>query len=222
MFEPLEKLKIQNEDTDEEFSVLFNPSEYSIEDGSQWADQDRMGQKPELHYTGGQRKKLTMELFFDTYESRTDVREHTWKIASLLVFNSEAHRPPKVTLSWGTGAPGGPHADFPFTGVLETLKQQFVLFLGDGTPVRAKLSVAFLEFTLPEEELQENEPHSPDHTKVYVVKVGDTTSGIAARFYGDPRLWRPIADENRLADPRNLAAGTILAIPRIPAVPAGG
>ena len=57
-----------------------------------------------------------MELFFDTYESRSDVREHTAKIAGLLVFNKEVHRPPKVKLSWGQGGPGGPHADFPFTG----------------------------------------------------------------------------------------------------------
>jgi hypothetical protein len=215
MIGTLERLKILNEDTGEEFSVLFNPSEYTIEDASSWSDQEKMGQKPELHYTGGQRKKLSMELFFDTYESHADVREHTFKIANLLVFNSEAHRPPKVTLSWGPGAPGGTHADFPFTGVLESLKQQFVLFLGDGTPVRAKLSVVFLEFTLPEEELEENEPHSPDHTKAYVVKRGDTLSGIAGMFYGDPREWRHIAEENDIADPRKPEAGVVLSIPKI-------
>jgi hypothetical protein len=212
----LEKLQVRNEDTKETFSVLFNPSEYTIEDSSKWSDQDRLGQKPELHYTGGQRRKLTMELFFDTYERRTDVREHTFKIANLLVFNSEMHRPPKVTLNWGPGAPGGTHADFPFTGVLETLKQQFVLFLSDGMPVRAKLSVGFLEFTLPQEELQENDPRSPDQTKAYVVKEGDTVSGIAGLFYGDPRQWKPIAIENDIADPRKLGPGAILVIPKIP------
>jgi LysM repeat protein len=211
----LEKLMIENEDTKEKFSVLFNPTEYSIEDASRWSDQDKMGQKPELHYTGGERKKLTMELFFDTYESRTDVREHTAKIAGLLVFNREKHRPPKVILSWGKGAPGGPHADFPFTGVLESLKQQFVLFLGDGTPVRAKLSVVFLEFTLPEEELKQNEPNSPDRTKLYMVKAGDTVSGIAALFYEDPRQWRPIAEENNIDNPRKLEPGQVLTIPQI-------
>src|SRR5688500_15945742 len=186
MAERLEKLRIKNLDTGDQFSVLFNPSEYSLEDASHWADQDKMGQKPELHYTGGDRKKLTMELFFDTYESRGDVRQHTSRIAGLLVFNKEKHRPPKVELSWGPMPAGGAHAEFPFVGVLETLKQQFVLFLGDGTPVRAKLSVAFLEFTLPEEELQKNEPHSPDLTKLYVVKVRDTLSAIASVFYQDP------------------------------------
>ncbi len=211
----LEKLRIHNEDTDESFSVLFNPTQYTIEDASKWQDQDRMGQQPELHYTGGERRKLSMDLFFDTYESRTDVRAHTSKIAGLLVFNREQHRPPKVTISWGTAAPGGPHADFPFTCVLQSLKQQFVLFLGDGTPARATLTCQFVEFTLPTEELQVNTPNSPDHTKSYVVKDGDTVSGIAGIFYRDPRLWRPIAERNDIDNPRVLTPGSVLTIPKI-------
>ncbi len=215
MAERLEKLRIKNEETTEEFSVLFNPTEYLIEDAAKWEDQERMGQAPELHYTGTERKKLTMELFFDSYESRTDVREHTSKIAALLVFNQEVHRPPKVTLSWGKAPPGGPHADFPFTCVLESLKQNFVLFHADGTPARAKLAVSFLEFTLPEEELEENEPHSPDRTKAYIVKKGDTLSGIAGMFYRDPCRWRAIAGANDVEDPRVLEAGRVLTIPNL-------
>jgi hypothetical protein len=218
MAEKLEKLKIKNEDTREEFSVLFNPTEYTIDDASRWSDQDKMGQKPELHYTGGDRKKLSMELFFDTYESKSDVRQHTVKIAKLLIPNvedKEKHRPAKVTLSWGKNAPGGPHSDFPFTGVLESLKQQFILFLSDGTPVRAKLSVAFVQFTLPEEELKRQEGHSADHTKTYVVKSGDTMSGIAGLFYRDPRQWRHIAKENDIESARKLRPGQVLTIPRI-------
>jgi nucleoid-associated protein YgaU len=156
-----------------------------------------------------------MELFFDTYEARADVRQHTSRIAGLLVFNKEKHRPPKVELSWGPSAPGGPYADFPFVGVLVTLKQQFILFLGDGTPVRAKLSVSFLEFTLPEDELQKNEPHSPDLTKLYVIKVRDTVSAIAALFYQDPGKWREIAKANDIDNPRHLKPGQVLRIPKI-------
>lgn len=211
----LEKLRIHNDDTEESFAVLFNPTQYSIEDSSKWTDQDRLGQQPELHYTGGERKKLSMDLFFDSYESRADVRKHTSKIAGLLVFNKEKHRPPKVTISWGNAAPGGADADFPFTCVLQTLKQQFVLFLGDGTPVRATLTCVFLEFTLPSEELQKHEGHSPDHTKAYVVKEDDTLSGIAGIFYRDPRLWRPIAERNDIENPRLLPAGAVLTIPKI-------
>ncbi len=217
MPEPFKKLRIKNLDTpsDEGFDVLFNPSEYSIEGASRWSDQSRMGQKPELHYTGGDRKKLSLELFFDTYESKKDVREHTSKIASLLVFNREKHRPPKVELRWGDPDPNVAHAELPFTGVLTTLKQQFVLFLANGTPVRAKLTVVFLEFTLPKEELQRNEGSSPDRTKAYTVKAGDTLSGIAGLFYEDPRQWRAIGRANDVENPRQLVPGEVLTIPRL-------
>jgi nucleoid-associated protein YgaU len=209
----LEKLKIKNEDSGEDFTVLFNPSEYSIDAAAKWKEQEKRGQPPELQYTGGERKKLAMELFFDTYEQLTDVREHTVKIGNLLVFNKEKHRPPKVTLSWGREAPGGPFADFPFTGVLEGFKQQFTMFMSDGTPVRAKVSVNFIQFSLTEEELKKNEAHSADKTKTYLVKQGDTVAGIAALFYKDPAQWRHIALANDIENPRQLAPGTSLIIP---------
>lgn len=212
---PLEKLKIKNEDTKEEFSVLFNPSEYSIDGASKWAEQEKRGQKPELQYTGGERRKLGMELFFDTYEARTDVRDHTVKLANLLVFNKEKHRPPKVTLSWGREAPGGAFADFPFTGVLESLKQHFTMFASDGTPVRAKLSVSFIQFSLTEEELKKNGPNSADKTKTYLVKQGETASDIAGLFYQDPTRWRAIAVANDIEDPRRLRAGQMIVIPAL-------
>jgi len=211
----LEKLRIHNEDTNESLFVLFNPTQYTIEDASKWQEQERMGQQPELHYTGGERKKLSMDLFFDTYESRSDVRQHTGKVADLLVFNREQHRPPKVTISWGTAATSAAQTGFPLTCVLQSLKQLFVLFLGDGTPVRATLTCQFVEFTLPVEELQAHEPNSPDHAKAYVVKEGDTVSGIAGIFYRDPRLWRAIAERNAIDNPRVLPAGAVLTIPKI-------
>ena len=44
----LQKLKVKNEDTREEFSVLFNPSEYSIDAAAKWSEQEKRGQKPEF------------------------------------------------------------------------------------------------------------------------------------------------------------------------------
>jgi nucleoid-associated protein YgaU len=209
----LEKLKIKNEDTGEEFQVLFNPTEYSIDTAAKWQELEKKGQKPELQYGGAQRKKLAMELFFDTYEQQTDVREHTVKVGKLLLFNKDRHRTQLVTISWGLAAPGGPFADFPFTGVLEGFKQQFTLFKSDGTPVRAKVSVTFLEFSLTKEELKKNEPSSADKTKTYLTKQGDTLSAIAGLFYRDPTQWRHIAVANDVDNPRELPAGVALTIP---------
>src|SRR5262245_39661216 len=97
-----EKLRIKNLDADpiEEFEVLFNPTEDSVEESNSWEEQKRERQKPELQFTSQSLKKLSMELFFDTYESKQDVRTHTSKITRLLVVDGEGEgaRPPVVEL----------------------------------------------------------------------------------------------------------------------------
>jgi nucleoid-associated protein YgaU len=43
---------------------------------------------------------------------------------------------------------------------------------------------------------------------------GERIDQIAAEMYGDPALWRWIAEFNHLPDPLQLPAGTLLRIPR--------
>ena len=50
---------------------------------------------------------------------------------------------------------------------------------------------------------------------MHVVKSGDTLSSIAAEEYLDPKLWRPIAIENGIDDPRVLIPGTLLLLPTL-------
>jgi LysM repeat protein len=215
---PLTKLKIKNVDNNDEFDVLFNPTEYTVEDSNSWEEKKKARQKPELQFTGLSLKKLSMELFIDTYEQKDDVRRHTGKLAKLLIASindgNRGSRPPKLRLLWGKADPNTP-SDFPFDCVLESLKQQFTLFANDGTPVRAKLNVSFKEFRQPTEQARRlPRPGSfPDQT--YTVKAGDTLSGITATLWQDPLKWRIIADKNAIANPRILSPGQILQIPAI-------
>jgi nucleoid-associated protein YgaU len=47
------------------------------------------------------------------------------------------------------------------------------------------------------------------------VKRGDTLWSLAAAVYDDPARWRPIADANGIANPRELVPGTELIIPAL-------
>ena len=49
------------------------------------------------------------------------------------------------------------------------------------------------------------------------MRRGDTLPGIAAREYGDPALWREIADENprAAASPVRLRPGDVLVLPPV-------
>jgi hypothetical protein len=40
-------------------------------------------ESPRMQYTGGNAGSLTIELFYDTYEDRTDVRDFTDRISDL-------------------------------------------------------------------------------------------------------------------------------------------
>jgi LysM repeat protein len=213
---PLEKLKITNTDSNAEFEVLFNPSEYTFESSSKWEEQKGNRRPPELQYTGGERKKLSMDLFFDTYETLKDVRQFTAQFAQLLVVTTDngnnGKRPPVVQLSWG---PANPDSGFPFVCVLASLKQNFVLFASDGTPVRAKLSVSFTEFALPVQDEQKAPRRGSSPAQTYTVRAHDTLNGITSAVWQDPTNWRLIAEQNDIDNPRILTPGTTLVIPAV-------
>lgn len=212
----LNKLKIKNLENGEEFEVLFNPTEYTVEDASKWQDQQGNRRRPELQYTGGDRKRLSMELFYDTYEKKEDVRLHTGKLSKLLAVTTDdknnGKRPPTLELSWG---PENADTGFPFKCVLESLKSQFTLFTGSGMPVRAKCSVSFKQYELPAEEQQREPRRSSFPAQTYTVREGDTLSGIAVAVWKDPMKWRVIAEANQIDNPLRLRAGQSLVIPAI-------
>ncbi len=203
----LEKATITNVDKNETFNVLFNPTEYTLKKTTPWAEQKVLGlDAPAASFTTGNRMELVMELFFDTFEDKTDVRDHTSKIEALLMVDPDQHRPPLILFTWG---------NFQFKGVLEKLSQRYVMFLNDGTPVRAVLNVSIKEYTTTFEQLQRQPRQSADRAKRRIVRQGDTLSLIAYREYNDASQWRRIADYNRIEDPQNLEPGMELVIPPI-------
>jgi nucleoid-associated protein YgaU len=188
-------------------TVLFNPTQYSLDMGNQIAEIGIPGLgSPILQFVRGNTRTLTMELFFDTYEQQRDVRTYTEQIYGLLDIRRSLHRPPICTFTWGR---------FNFTCVVDRVSGRFTLFLSDGRPVRATLNVTFKQFVDVEVEVRRNPFESSDRTKTYIVKRGDTLSSIAAAEYGDPAKWRPIATANGIDNPRLLTAGKTLVLPRL-------
>jgi nucleoid-associated protein YgaU len=223
----LEKLKITPEAASKfaPITVLFNPNTYSITKNVSWpaatgdshgaSQTERRRNAPALIFGGGQSRTLALELFFDTTEQtedkQKDVRNLTGQIVKLtrIVRNLDPQRPPICVVSWGTGTPPG--SDFPFTGVISQLTQRFNLFLADGRPVRANLTVAFTEYLDPKKDELQNDPEFTTR----LVKRGDTLSSIAGEVYRDPTAWRVIAQYNGLDDPRQIPIGLRLNIPKI-------
>jgi LysM repeat protein len=191
--------------TQDEIPILFNPREYSLNKSNKFQDTTIPGlSSPITQFVSGSAESLTMDLFFDTYEKRTDVREYTDKIDTLLKIDKDIHAPPICEFIWGGK---------PFKAVVERVNKKFTMFLSDGVPVRATLSVTFKEYKTITEQLQNPPRQSADRTKRRVIKQGDTLWLIADREYGDPGLWRPIAEINKIDNPRILETGKEIIIP---------
>jgi hypothetical protein len=204
----LEKATIVNIDTNEKLTVRFNPEEYNLNRDNNFAQAAIPGRSsPLLQFTHGNMRTLEMELLFDTYEQLRDVREETTKLTRLLDINPETHAPPVLLFVWGS---------LRFQCVLARANQKFVLFLPSGQPVRARVQVTFNEFSNSSLEAKEIKRETADFTKVHVVGQGDTLSSIAAKVYANATLWRPLAIRNGIDDPRTIAPGQRLVVPRLP------
>ena len=201
----LQPLNVDGSPKGERIDVLFNPAEYSIQKANQFAETPLLGlPTPIRQFSSGGAETLTLDLFFDTYENGEDVRQHTEKVAGLLKIDPDLHAPPTLKFMWGK---------LEFKCVLEQLTKKFTMFLADGTPVRATLSVTFKEYKTIHEQMSSRPLQSADRTKTRIVKEGDTLWLIAAQEYDDPGLWRRIAEKNEINNPRFLAAGMELTIP---------
>ena len=201
----LEKAIITNLDEGEDIEVMFNPKEYVMEKKTPWSEVNVFGMdSPPVQFSMGERKRLSMELFFDTSEEKTDVREYPSKVEQLMLVNAQEHRPPILRFIWGS---------LSFDCVMEDLVQRYTLFDNGGIPLRGILKVVFKEYTTAATQLSNTRRESADHTKRMALREGETLSSISAREYNDPRKWRAIADANDIDDPENVSAGTVVELP---------
>jgi nucleoid-associated protein YgaU len=239
----LEKLTIRHEEAvahryTGKIVALFNPGELKFEQTVSYCEKPMAGKGLYALYNqqvfqSSSPQTLTVDLFFDSYESHDDslsarhlgaavlptnpivsaapeagsVTAFTEQVANLARINRELHRPPICRLQWGK-------FDI-MRGVLTGLTQNFTMFLADGTPVRATLNCTFRQYRDDEQTLRGREAHSSDVQKLHTVRRGETLPGIAAAVYGDPRQWRPIARANGILNPLEIRPGQQLRIPRL-------
>jgi nucleoid-associated protein YgaU len=110
--------------------------------------------------------------------------------------------PPVLLFSWG---------GLNFKCVLESAGQRFIMFMENGIPARAKLSVSFKEYEAIDIEVKQGLFIGPPTVRNVV--EGENLSGIAGEALGDPAAWREIAELNNIDNPRKLEPGTTLIVP---------
>ena len=207
-----EKATITNVENSESFEVLFNPTEYSLSKTNNWRRITiRESNVAPPEFLGGNPSELRMQLFFDTYEKHEDVRDYTNKIIELTKIGDYdgVLRPPRCLFSWGRV--------FNFVSVITTLSYKYTIFREDGTPVRATMDVTFRESEdSSARQGQQSPPQGIAGHRVFIVRPGDTLQGVAQKEYGNPKLWRLIADCNNLDNPKDLVPGQVLKVENLP------
>ncbi|MEV4937442.1 CIS tube protein [Streptomyces zaomyceticus] len=212
----LERATLTNTVTGAKVKVLFNPEEYTVNRETNFAQLAVPGlSAPVVQFVHGQAQTLEMELFLDSLVANhatpagSDVRVQVRKVVDLMDIDPTLHAPPPVVFTWGS---------LTFTSVISRVSQRFVMFLPNGVPVRARLTVGFTEFRNAAVEAKEVKRQTADFTKVHVTAEGDTLPLIAWRAYGSAVCWRPIALANGVDDPRAVPVGLRLVVPRLPYV----
>ena len=201
--------KVVFNDSDK-IEVTFNPTEYSIDKSNKYKEIGVPGLiSPIIQFNQGDARTLKVELMLDTYSSKKrkkkDIRtKYIIPLSKLMELDSELHAPPPCKVLWGS---------LDFKGVMESLNTTYTLFNSEGVPVRAKVSLSFKEM-IPLDVQAKNPPlNSPDRRKLFKMTEGDSIWNMANHAYGDPSLWRVIADANDIDDPLNIELGRDLVIP---------
>ena len=161
------------EDPDVRIKAQFNPAKIKKARKVPWSRHPSRGSNAEmLEFTAAKNKTLTVELFFDSYESKTSVEDkgvaELMKLTEVedLETQTEEHgkqtyrRPPFVMIVWGRFPP--------FKGVIESLDVEYTKFLADGTPARATCSLSLTEVsTLQMTAQHKSEAHGHFRTAGY-------------------------------------------------------
>lgn len=196
------------DDRENRIPLRFNPTDYKLSKANTFAEITIPGlETPPIQFVRGGSETLTVQALVDTSDTLTSVRKaYVDRVRNLLKINGKEHAPPIVQFIWDTTV---------FTGVLEKLDVNYVLFHNDGVPLRAQLDITLKEYRTAAQQVAETPRSSPTVEKSYVVAVGDTLSSIAAAVYRDASLWRELARANNIANPRDLRPGQVLTVPRL-------
>lgn len=194
------------------FEVQINPSGYDHNYQIRYAQPRALGRKGgEAKFDAVQPEKIMLKpLVLDgtgaVPGTAVAVKDQVEKLRKAIYgYVGNKHEPPVVQVVWGSS--------LMFRGRIESLKFEYTLFTPGGEPLRAKVSLSFVGYTTPAQEVKEMAASSPDLTHLVLVRAGDTLPLLCERIYRDPAYHLEVARINGLTLVRQLEPGMRLRFP---------
>lgn len=195
------------------FQALINPAGYGHDFSVRYAKNQALGQaNNETKFNVSRPEKLSLkELVLDgtgAVAGSTTVTPVKAQVQALrdtvYTYVGTKHEAPIVQLVWGS---------LIFYGRVESMKFDYTLFMPNGEPLRAKISLSFVGYASVAEIVKESQTSSPDLTHLVLVRAGDTLPLLCERIYRDPRYYLAVARINGLTAFRQLQPGSSLRFP---------
>ena len=195
------------------YSLQINPDSYRHSHSTSYKrEKGTETAGPSIKFSIMEPQSVSFEFYLDAtgavpgeIPAKTSLRKSVEAFKKVVyAYQGKLHEPNYLLISW---------VDTTFKCRLTSLNIDYTLFAPDGSPLRAKLSVAFQEYMSADELVKRSRKSSPDLTHVRTVQAGDTLPVMCDRIYGDSRFYLRIAQYNGLRTFRDLAPGTRLFFP---------
>ncbi len=209
--------KISVDNSRKPFEAMINPAGYEHTYQLCYSKKRALGQPgTETKYSASKPEKIVLkELILDAtgvvrsgllgIDDPIPVKDQIESLKKVVYdYVGTEHEAPIVQLKWGS---------FIFYGRIESLKFDYTLFKPSGEPLRAKVTLTFIEYQSSEEISKEAAQSSPDLTHLVEVKAGDTLPLLCYRIYRDSAYYPEVARINNLTHFRDLRPGIKLRFP---------
>jgi len=190
------------------YVAMFNPEHWQVQSSVSYnTERAPVTNADTPNYEGGNTRKLSFELTVDGTGASGETREVLADVNALkaiIGFNGQLHETNRLLIVWGSQI---------FSGVHESISVKYTLFRANGTPLRAVVSLSFIEARDSIESLLKLNLASSDLTHIRRVRDHDRLDLMAYQIYDDSRFYIEVADANDLTTFRTLPLGEELVFP---------
>ncbi len=193
-----------------EYEFMLNPDKMQWGRSIQYNQETALAGEASIKYSKTAAETLSFEVVLDCTgvvdSKRLDLPTEMAQLSKVSYdYNGSIHRPNYLIINWGGG--------LAFRCVLTSMSTSYTFFKPDGTPLRARLSLAFSSYTDLKTLARKENKQSPDMTHRISVIEGDSLPQISQRIYQTPAYTVQLAKFNGLNKFRQLQAGRSLIAP---------